>query len=219
MVARRAERTPGHRDEAPAKTSVVPAGGASPTGAQTFTVGQHVLHSAHGEGEITALEQVEINGQPVEVLAISFPADKVTLRVPLAKAASLGIRALPASEPAAEAPLVPAPRLQPSFLDELQRHGYSEDEIFELVIPKRTLARRRAEDDLLTVEETDKAVRLDRIAALADRVFGDHEKAHRWLRKPKRQLAGETPLAYLASESGARVVEEMLYRIDHGMAA
>jgi len=32
-------------------------------------------------------------------------------------------------------------------------------------------------------------------------------------------LNGETPIAFLASEEGARLVEEMLYRIDHGMAA
>ena len=41
----------------------------------------------------------------------------------------------------------------------------------------------------------------------------------RWLRKPKKALSGETPLAYLATEEGARVVEEMLHRIDHGLLA
>lgn len=114
---------------------------------------------------------------------------------------------------------VPAPRAKTSLVDRLLRVGYSENEVYVLVVPKRTLARRRAGGEPLTIEETDKAMRLGRIAALADRVFGDHEKAHRWLRKPKRQLAGETPVAFLASESGARVVEEMLHRIDHGMAA
>jgi uncharacterized protein (DUF2384 family) len=50
-------------------------------------------------------------------------------------------------------------------------------------------------------------------------VFGEPEKAHRWLRKAKRELKGETPLAYLASEAGARIVEEMLFRIEHGIFA
>jgi putative toxin-antitoxin system antitoxin component (TIGR02293 family) len=50
-------------------------------------------------------------------------------------------------------------------------------------------------------------------------VFGDPAKAQRWMRKPKRSLVGETPLAYLASENGARVVEEMLRRIEHGIFA
>ena len=101
----------------------------------------------------------------------------------------------------------------------LSRHGYSEDEIFALVVPKRTLARRKAANEPLTIEETDKALRLDRIAEQAERVFGEPEKAQRWLRKPKRELKGETPLAYLASEAGARVVEEMLFRIEHGIFA
>ena len=110
-------------------------------------------------------------------------------------------------------------RVKPAALTDLARHGYSEDEIFALVVPKRTLARRKAAHESLTVEETDKALRLARIAVQAERVFGEPEKAHRWLRKAKRELNGETPLAYLASEAGARVVEEMLHRIEHGMFA
>ena len=110
-------------------------------------------------------------------------------------------------------------RLAPASLGELFRQGYSEEEIFALVVPKRTLARRKAANEPLTVEETDKALRLKRIAEQAERVFGDAGKAHRWLRKAKRELRGETPLAYLASEAGARVVEEMLFRIEHGIFA
>jgi putative toxin-antitoxin system antitoxin component (TIGR02293 family) len=97
--------------------------------------------------------------------------------------------------------------------------NYSDDEIHALVVPKRTLARRLSDGEPLTVEETDKAVRLARVDRLAANVFGDVAKAHRWLRKPKKALRGETPLAYLATEAGARVVEDMLHRIDHGILA
>jgi putative toxin-antitoxin system antitoxin component (TIGR02293 family) len=110
-------------------------------------------------------------------------------------------------------------RVGADALTDLSRHGYSEDEIFALVVPKRTLARRRAANEPLTVEETDKALRLERIAAQAERVFGDTDRAHRWLRKAKRALNGETPVAYLASEAGARAVEDMLFRIEHGIFA
>jgi putative toxin-antitoxin system antitoxin component (TIGR02293 family) len=113
----------------------------------------------------------------------------------------------------------PAARAIPEALAALKHHGYSDDEISALVVPRRTLARRIAGQELLTVEETDKALRLERIAVQAERVFGDPAKAHRWLRGPKDRLRGETPLAYLASESSARVVEEMLHQIDHGMFA
>lgn len=95
--------------------------------------------------------------------------------------------------------------------------GFSDEEIYSLVVPKRTLARRTAEKQLLSAEETDRAVRLARVGKMAEQVFGSVEKAHRWLRKPKPSLEGETPLNYLASETGARVVEEMLTRIDHGI--
>jgi putative toxin-antitoxin system antitoxin component (TIGR02293 family) len=116
-------------------------------------------------------------------------------------------------------PHVPAVRATPGALADLARHGYSDNEIWMLVVPKRTLARRVASKEPLTVEETDKALRLERVAALAKRVFGDPQKAYRWLRKPKRMLRGATPVAFLASETGARTVEEMLYRIEHGMFA
>jgi putative toxin-antitoxin system antitoxin component (TIGR02293 family) len=62
-----------------------------------------------------------------------------------------------------------------------------------------------------------RTVRVARVTALAERTFGDRAKARRWLRKPKRELAGSTPLAHLARKSGARRIEDMLYRIDNGI--
>lgn len=109
----------------------------------------------------------------------------------------------------------PAVRFKPASLKALV--AYTAEEIYSLVVPKRTLARRQKRHEPLTIEETDKALRLARIASLAEQVFGSEEKAGRWLRKPKRSLDGETPLVYLASESGARVVEEMLTQIDSGI--
>jgi putative toxin-antitoxin system antitoxin component (TIGR02293 family) len=122
-------------------------------------------------------------------------------------------------QPTDDLPLVPAPRADPAIINELVQHGYSEEELSNLVVPRRTLARRRSRNELLTVEETDKAFRLKRIATIAERVFGNEDKAHRWLRKAKRHLDGETPIAFLASENGARVVEEMLGRVEHGIFA
>jgi putative toxin-antitoxin system antitoxin component (TIGR02293 family) len=118
-----------------------------------------------------------------------------------------------------ELPLAPTARARTDAVEEHARYGYSERELSDLVVPKRTLARRRSGNELLTIEETDKALRLKRIATLAERVFGDSAKAHRWLRKTKRSLSGDMPLAYLASENGARIVEEMLGRIEHGIYA
>ena len=122
-------------------------------------------------------------------------------------------------ESADESPLAPAARARADIVDELARHGYSDQELWDLVVPKRTLARRRAAREPLTVEETDKALRLKRVASIAERTFANPSKAHRWLRKPKRSLGGETPIAYLRSENGARIVEEMLGRIEYGIYA
>jgi putative toxin-antitoxin system antitoxin component (TIGR02293 family) len=107
-------------------------------------------------------------------------------------------------------------RIKPEALKALK--NYSDEEIHSLVVPKRTLARRQAAQEPLSVEETDKAVRLGRIDKMAEKIFGDASKAHRWLRKPKRSLGGEAPLTCLATEAGARAVEEMLNQIDHGIS-
>ena len=94
---------------------------------------------------------------------------------------------------------------------------FSQSEIEDLIIPKRTLARRKAGNEPLNSEETDRAYRLARISAEADRVFANPDKADRWLRTPTRARGGKAPLALLKSEAGARVVEELLGQIDHGM--
>ncbi len=106
--------------------------------------------------------------------------------------------------------------LHPNDFD-IFRRFFSRKEIEELVVPKRTLARRNANDVPLTADETDKAVRLARIAIEADRTFGNSEKAARWLRVENRALAGKAPIELLATETGSRIVEELLGQIEHGM--
>ena len=73
--------------------------------------------------------------------------------------------------------------------------------------------------ELLTHEESDRAVRVARVTALAEEVFGEDDKAARWLRKPKSRFDGRIPLALLATDAGARLVEEMLLQLDYGFVA
>ncbi|CCV06175.1 conserved hypothetical protein [Mesorhizobium metallidurans STM 2683] len=105
-----------------------------------------------------------------------------------------------------------------SRVEGLRQIGFSNDEIFQIVGPRRTLARRKERNETLTIAESDRVVRLERISAMADRVFGNHEKAQRWLRKRSRVL-NETPINLMQSETGAVLVEEELHRIDHGIFA
>jgi putative toxin-antitoxin system antitoxin component (TIGR02293 family) len=53
--------------------------------------------------------------------------------------------------------------------------------------------------------------------SLAERVFGDREKATAWLQTPNRALSGQRPIDLLRSESGAAAVCEVLEKIDHGI--
>jgi putative toxin-antitoxin system antitoxin component (TIGR02293 family) len=48
-------------------------------------------------------------------------------------------------------------------------------------------------------------------------VFCEPEKAWRWLRKPKIRFDGKSPIEMLATESGARLVDEMIYQLEYGM--
>ena len=104
-------------------------------------------------------------------------------------------------------------------LDQLRAFGFTKDEIHTLVISRRTLARRKAGDTPLSVAETDRALRLERIAEHADRVFGNRDKALRWLRSEIIALDGARPIDLLQTEAGGRNVEQELYRIDYGMLA
>lgn len=108
------------------------------------------------------------------------------------------------------------PRLKPSAFKDLEE-GYSREELHRLVVPKRTLMRRKGPDAFLSAEETDKALRLARISAQADRVFGDPAKSDRWLRESNPVFGGKPPLDLLASEIGAGMVETLLHQIDHGI--
>ena len=59
-----------------------------------FVVDQFVVYPSHGVGKITAIEEQEIAGISIELFVIDFAKDKMTLRVPTAKATSVGMRSL-----------------------------------------------------------------------------------------------------------------------------
>jgi len=55
-------------------------------------------------------------------------------------------------------------------------------------------------------------VRVDRVTALAQAVFGSRERADRWLRRPRREFGGTAPLDMLETEAAARQVEDLLHQ-------
>ena len=103
--------------------------------------------------------------------------------------------------------------------DFLASSGLQFKDIYEVIIPARTLKHRKARQEPLNLEESDKFARLVRVYDQAVKVFADKEKALRWLEKPKHRFAERTPLQMLRTELGGRMVENMLGQIEHGMFA
>ena len=88
----------------------------------------------------------------------------------------------------------------------------------ELVrIPSRTLGRRR-DAGRLEPDESDRLLRLSRIVGLALRLFeGDLGRTRTWLLTPHSATAGESPLEFATTEVGAREVEYLIGRLEHGI--
>jgi CarD family transcriptional regulator len=60
--------------------------------ASPFSCGNHVVYPAHGIGKIKSIEMHEVGGHPLEMFVISFEKDRMTLRLPVAKAKNSGLR-------------------------------------------------------------------------------------------------------------------------------
>jgi CarD family transcriptional regulator len=59
-----------------------------------FKVAEHIVYPAHGVGRIVGIETQEVAGIKLDLFVISFIKDKMTLRVPVAKANTVGMRKL-----------------------------------------------------------------------------------------------------------------------------
>lgn len=80
-----------------------------------------------------------------------------------------------------------------------------------------TLARRKAQG-VLEKEESERVLRLARLASFAQEVFdGNRDIALRWLKMPAPALKGRIPLELAATEFGAEEVHKLLIRIEHGV--
>jgi putative toxin-antitoxin system antitoxin component (TIGR02293 family) len=87
----------------------------------------------------------------------------------------------------------------------------------KLGIPQRTLTRRLSRHSRLTAAESDRAVRLARVYAMAVEMIGDATKAAEWLRTPNRALGGSAPIDQLDTDLSTKEVENILGRIAYGV--
>ena len=84
-------------------------------------------------------------------------------------------------------------------------------------IPTRTLSRRRAQGKL-NPEESDRVLRASWIFGRALELFeGDDEAAHQWLSSAQRALGGRVPLELAKTDVGAKEVEKLIGRLEHGL--
>ena len=121
--------------------------------------------------------------------------------------------------PATEADLlrIVEERLAPAVINRLISLGLQRSEIDAAVIPLRTLQHRRSRHQKLTIEESDRVLRVIRVVSLTQSVYGTRQRALEWLRKPHPRLEGRAPLSLLKTDMGSRIVEELLIQIDEGM--
>lgn len=120
----------------------------------------------------------------------------------------------------AQAPLVESlrkgfPMLEFRLLQDLLR--IPEEELGRFLgISPATLHRRKKLGRLET-PESERVVRFARLFGISAEIFESKEAAREWLKAPNPGTAGEAPLSYSDTEFGAREVENLLGRIDHGV--
>jgi len=104
-------------------------------------------------------------------------------------------------------------------IERLQRAiGLELDEVAALVqIPSRTLRRRRTEGRFAP-EESDRLVTAARVLSrVLDLFHGDAAAARTWLTEPQIAFGGAVPIELARTETGAREVENLIGRIEHGV--
>jgi putative toxin-antitoxin system antitoxin component (TIGR02293 family) len=85
-----------------------------------------------------------------------------------------------------------------------------------LRLPRRTLARRKAQGKL-SGPESERLYRLAVVFEKAVDLFEDVSAARAWLETPSKALAQQSPLAASEAELGAREVEDLIGRLEHGV--
>jgi putative toxin-antitoxin system antitoxin component (TIGR02293 family) len=71
----------------------------------------------------------------------------------------------------------------------------------------------------ITPVSSDRLVRAAKIVSLAERVLESEENARKWLRERQPGLGNEVPQALLSTDVGAKQVEDLLLRMEHGFLA
>lgn len=80
-----------------------------------------------------------------------------------------------------------------------------------------TITRKKQNHRPLDPAHSDRAFRVARAFSFAEEVFGDQQKAQRWMHKPNRAMGGAVPVELLDTELGEDRVRQILKRIEWGV--
>ena len=95
--------------------------------------------------------------------------------------------------------------------------GVTEERLAGLLGMSRATLHRRKKGGRLDRSESDRLVRYARLLSHAAAALGGLDGARRWLAAPAIAFSGELPLDYADTEIGAREVDALLGRIEHGV--
>ncbi len=95
--------------------------------------------------------------------------------------------------------------------------GLTEERMGVLLGMSRATLHRRKKLAHLDRSESDRLVRYARVLTKAAELFESREDAARWLSTPALAFGQETPLDYADTEIGAREVEALIGRLEHGV--
>src|SRR4030095_4638971 len=157
--------------------------------ALSFDVGDYVVYPKHGVGRVVELQSTEIAGTSLDLYVLRFEKEKMTLRVPVLKADSVGMRKLSSGKPKVKRTMwsrraqeyeakinsgdltsiaeVVRDLFRP---DDAPEQSYSERQIFEAASSR--LAR-----ELAAMEQTDEKSALVKILDVLNKAAVIHHKA------------------------------------------
>lgn len=87
------------------------------------------------------------------------------------------------------------------------------------IVPRATLLRYKRKRCPLSLEQSDRVARLARVWAVAESVWKSPKDARRFLFEPHQLLGGKRPIDMARTAVGARMVEDILGRLEYGSAA
>lgn len=108
--------------------------------------------------------------------------------------------------------------LPSAALTRLIDEGYAVE--LRMIGSETTMRRRIQEKQTLTVEESERLVRIARVTSMAEELFGNKSAAVAWLNAPSNYVSSDetiSPLELATTDPGARMVEAMIARTAHGI--